>query len=78
MKRGGREPHVRRHVRHIVALQRVGWRVTEIRPDFIGGSPALWHTTIARRDDDASITVTTADLDDGLEELVRYAKADAA
>jgi hypothetical protein len=39
---------------------------------------ALWHTTIERRDGDVSITVIAADFDDGLEELVRYAQADAA
>ncbi len=65
-------------MRHIVALKRVGWRVVEIRPDDIDRSAALWHTTIRRFDGDASMTVTAADPDDALEELVRYAQVDAA
>ena len=77
MTRRGREPHVRRHVRDLVALQRAGWRVVEIRPDIISGTGALWYTTIERCDGDVSITVTAADFDDGLEELVRYAQAAA-
>jgi hypothetical protein len=73
-----RDPLARPHVRDIVALQRAGWRVVEIRPDIISDTAALWHTTIERRDGDVSITVTAADFDDGLEELVRYALAAAA
>jgi hypothetical protein len=78
VKRRVRDSHVRRHMHHILALKRVGWRVVEIRPEPIASDVALWHTTITRLDGDASITVTSVDLDDGIEELVRYAEVDAA
>jgi len=69
------DPKGRQHVAAIVALGGIGWRVTEIRPDI--SAPVLWHVTIERHDESASISVTEADPDVALEELARYAAADA-
>jgi hypothetical protein len=63
-------------VHDIVALERIGWRVVQIQPD-LGGGVALWSMTITRRDGDASMTVTAAEPEVALAELVRYAQADA-
>jgi hypothetical protein len=60
----------------IVALDAIGWRVTEIWPSLDYGG-ALWQVTIKRVDFDASITVTATDPDAALEEIARYAAADA-
>ena len=43
-----------------------------------GDGPWLWHATIARYDQSVSMTITEADPDAALAELVRYAWADAA
>jgi hypothetical protein len=50
--------------------------VTEIWPSLDYGG-ALWQVTIKRVDFDASITVTATDPDAALEEIARYAAADA-
>ena len=65
------------YARLIAALDAIGWHVVEIRSDISGGGAALWRATITRLDGDASMTVTAADPDDALEELARYAQADA-
>lgn len=65
-------------VRHIVALETVGWRLVGLRPSIDEDGPALWRATIARHDQNASMTITEADPDVALAELVRYARADAA
>jgi hypothetical protein len=67
-------------VRHIVALEAAGWHLVGLRTSLAGpeAETALWRVTIARFDEDASITVTEADPDVALAELVRYAQADAA
>ena len=76
MKRGDLDPDARPLVRHILALDRAGWRVVEIRPDITGGGAELWHTTVMRRDGDMSMTVTAADPEVALSELLRYAQVD--
>lgn len=60
----------------ILALDAVGWRVTKIRPP-IDRDTGLWCVTIDRVDFVASMTVTAPDPDMALEELARYAAADA-
>jgi hypothetical protein len=65
-------------VRHIVALEAMGWHVVGLRPSITGDEPALWHVTIERYDESASMTMTDVDPDVALAELVRYAQADAA
>jgi hypothetical protein len=64
-------------VRHLTALEAVGWRVVELRPLLACGAPALWRAAITRVDLDASMTVSATDPDAALAELVRYASADA-
>lgn len=65
----------RPHVAALLELSALGWHVTEIRPDRV--APVLWRVTIRRYDGYASITVTEADPDAALDELFRYAAADA-
>ena len=67
-----REP--RTHVIVIEALEAIGWRVSELRPSI---DRELWHVTIERVDLVASMTATAPDPDVALEELARYAAADA-
>jgi hypothetical protein len=64
-------------VRHIVALEAVGWRLIGLRPSIDEDGPSIWRATIARCDQNASMTITEADPDVALAELVRYARADA-
>lgn len=64
-------------LRHIVALAAIGWRVVELRPSIYEGEAELWYVTITRVDFGASLTVTEADPDVALAELVRYAQVDA-
>lgn len=80
MKRAGQRPQACQFVRHIVALEAAGWHLVRLRPSNTGSEAetALWRVTIARYDENASITVTEADPDDALAELVRYTQADAA
>lgn len=66
---------VRPHVATLVALGAIGWHVTEIRPD--RDAPVLWRVTITRYDGNLSITLAEADPDVALDELARYAAADA-
>lgn len=68
------EARARTHVSVIAALEAIGWRVTELRPSV---DHALWHVTIGRVDQVASMTVTAPDPDVALEELARYAGTDA-
>ncbi len=72
------DPPARPHVATIVTLGAIGWYVTEIRPDIDRDAPVLWHVTITRYDKNLSITLAEADPDVALEELARYAAADAA
>lgn len=67
----------RQHVATLATLATLGWHVTEIRPD--GAAPTLWSVTIERYDGIVEIIViNAADPDAALEELARYAAADAA
>ncbi len=66
----------RPHVATLAALGELGWHVTEIRPS--NDAPVQWRATIERRDGAVSIVVIDAtDPDAALEELARYAAADA-
>lgn len=66
----------RPHVATIATLLARGWRVGEIRPST--DAPVLWRVTAERYDGAVSITITDAvDPDAALEELARYAAADA-
>ena len=67
----------RSFVRHIIALEAIGWRIVELRPSVVGDEAPLWHVAITRVDLDASMAVAEVDLDIALAELVRYASADA-
>lgn len=58
----------------LIALSVLGWYVSEIRPT--PEPPTLWRVSIRRYDGEASISVTDADPDDALAELMRYASAD--
>ena len=78
MKGGGRDAHGHALVRHIVELEAAGWHVVGLRPRPCGDAPPLWRVTIERYDESATITLTEADPDAALAELVRYAQADAA
>jgi len=66
----------RRHVLVIEALAALGWRVTEIRPSSEHGA-AMWVVAIERVDLVASMSVAALEPDAALEELARYAAADA-
>ncbi len=74
------DPHACLHplVRHIIALEAAGWHVIALRPRSCGDAPPLWRVTIERYDEGASMTLTEADPEVALAELVRYAQADAA
>lgn len=65
----------RPHVAALLELRSLGWYLSAIRPDL--AAPALWRVAIQRYDGNASITVTEADPDEALDELIRYAAADA-
>lgn len=69
--------HAHPLVRHIIALEAIGWRVVQLRPLPAGGEIPLWYVAITRVDLDASMTMSAADPDVALAELVRYASADA-
>ena len=64
-------------VRHIIALEAIGWHVVGLRPSIAGDEPPLWRVTIERTDENASMTATEEDPEVALAELVRYAQADA-
>jgi len=66
----------RPHLAALLTLAALGWYVIEIRPDRT--RPVLWHVTIKRFDEYASITVTEVDPDEALDELIRYAAVDGA
>jgi hypothetical protein len=70
-------PHARSPFGHIITLESLGWRVVELRPSLGGGEPTLWRVKITRFDLDASMSVSAAEPDLALAELVRYASADA-
>jgi hypothetical protein len=66
----------RPHVSTLGALGELGWHVTEIRPSI--GEPVSWRVEIKRHDGAIAIIVIEAtDPDAALEELARYAAADA-
>jgi hypothetical protein len=70
------EHRVRSHVASLGVLGEFGWYVTEIRPS--NDAPVLWRVEIKRYDGAVSIVVIDAtDPDAALEELTRYAAADA-
>jgi hypothetical protein len=70
------ERRERPHVATLGALGEFGWHVTEIRPS--NDAPVLWRVEIKRYDGAVSIVVIDAtDPDAALEELTRYAAADA-
>ncbi|HWO22545.1 MAG TPA: hypothetical protein VNO30_27490 [Kofleriaceae bacterium] len=71
---GCRTSEPRRHVAALLELSALGWHVTEIRPG--RAAPVLWRVTIRRYDGYASITLTEADPDAALDELLRYAAVD--
>lgn len=71
------DPEGRPHVATMATLIALGWRVAEIRPRRVD-EPVLWRVTIDRYDGAVSITaIDAADPDTALEELARYAAADA-
>ena len=74
---GDEEPAALPLVRHILELEALGWHVVRLRPSRTGDEPPLWHVTIERYDEGATMTMTEADPDAALAELVRYAQADA-
>ncbi len=66
----------RPHVATLAALGELGWHVTEIRPS--NDAPVQWRVEMRRHDGAVSIIVIDAtDPDAALEELARYAAADA-
>jgi hypothetical protein len=66
----------RPHVATLATLAALGWHVTEIRPD--RDAPVQWRVEIRRYDGAVAIVVLDAsDPDAALEELARYAAADA-
>jgi hypothetical protein len=66
-------------VRHIVELAAIGWHVVGLRPSRTDDPPpALWHVTIERFDESATMSIVEDDPDVALAQLVRYAQADAA
>ena len=69
--------NARPHVHLIDALDAIGWRVVELRPDRLDGKVSLWHVTITRVDLVASMTAIASDPDAALGELVRYTVVDA-
>jgi hypothetical protein len=72
------DPHTRSLVRRIVELEATGWHVVRLRPSTSSETSALWRVTIERYDQNATMTITEADPEAALAELVRYAKADAS
>ena len=70
-------PDARVFVRHILALEAIGWRVVGFQPSIAGDEPALWCVTIERTDKNASMTAIQEDPEVALEELVRYTRVDA-
>ena len=75
--RASRDPHARTLVHHIVELAAVGWHVVGLRPSRTE-APALWHVTIERFDESATMSIVEADPSVALAELVRYVQVDAA
>jgi hypothetical protein len=71
-------PPTRSLVRSIVEFEAIGWHVARLRPSTSGEASALWCVTIERYDQNATMTITEANLEAALAELVRYAKADAS
>ena len=66
-------------MRHIVELAAIGWHVVGLRPSRTDDPPAaLWHVTIERYDESATMSIVENDPDVALAQLVRYAQADAA
>lgn len=66
----------RPHVATLATLGALGWHVTEIRPSI--DAPVQWRVEIKRYDGAVSIILIDAsDPDAAIEELARYAAADA-
>ncbi len=66
----------RPHAATLAALGELGWHVTEIRPST--DAPVLWRVEIKRYDGAIAIVMIDAtDPDAAIEELARYAVADA-
>ena len=80
MKRKRQAPAVLPLVRHLVALEALGWRLVRLQPSGTGAAAeaTLWRATIERYDEGVSMSVTEADPDVALGELLRYARVDAA
>ena len=80
MKRAGQDPHALPLVRHIFALEALGWHLVRLQPSGTGAEveATLWRATIERHDEGVSMSVTEADPDIALGELLRYAQVDAA
>jgi hypothetical protein len=69
---------VRSHVATLSVLATLGWRVTEIQPRPGIDAPVQWRAEFTRCDGSVEIIVLdAADPDAALEELARYAAADA-
>lgn len=64
-------------VRHLLALEALGWRLVRLQPSGAEAEATLWRATIERYDEGASMSITEADPDVALGELLRYARADA-
>ncbi len=71
----GMDPRTLPLVRHILALEDAGWHVVELRPSTTD-ELALWRVTIERYDEHATVTLTEADPEAALAELLRYAQVD--
>jgi hypothetical protein len=71
-------PRADQLVHHILALEAIGWRITQLRPSVAGDEPPLWRVAITRFDLDASMSASAVDPADALAELLHYASADAA
>jgi hypothetical protein len=64
-------------IRHIIALETIGWHITQLRPSLAGDIPPLWRVAITRSDLDASMSASALAPEDALAELLHHASADA-
>jgi hypothetical protein len=69
-----RTTDARPHIAAMRELAVLGWHVTEIRPD--REPPVLWSVSIRRYDGNVEMTISEADPDAALDELLHYAAAD--
>jgi hypothetical protein len=70
-------PRVDQLVHQILALEAIGWHITQLRPSIAGDAPPLWRVAITRFDLDVSMTASAVDPADALAELLHYVSADA-